>query len=119
MNAIPIALASVIPFLALTYLLFRAFARGLASGRISLFSAIASFWVAIALLPVCIFALLVPTLNYVFRTFTSLQVAAWDVGLAISTSIGLILSWIVAVAVGGVATKKFVSFHKKGLQSAT
>ena len=119
MNAVPIVLAAVIPLLALAYVLFRAIARGLAGGRISLFSAIALFWVSIALLPVCIFAFLVLTLNYVFSTFTSLQVAAWDVGLVISTSIGLILSWIVAAAVGGVATKKFISLQKRGLESAT
>jgi hypothetical protein len=118
MNAVPIVLAAVIPLLALAYVLFRAISRGLAGGRISLFSAIALFWVGVALLPVCIFALLVPTLNYVFSTFTSLQIAAWDVGLAISTSIGLILSWIVAAAVGGVATKKLVSLQKRRLQSA-
>lgn len=119
MNAVPIILAAVIPLLALAYVLFRAISRGLASGRISLFSAIALFWAGIALLPLCIFAFLVLTLNYVFSTFTSLQVAAWDVGLAISTSIGLILSWIVAAAVGGLATKKFITLKKMGLESAT
>ena len=119
MNVVPFVLAAVIPLLALAYVLFRAIARGLVSGRISLFSAITLFWAGIALLPVCIFAFLVLTLNYVFSTFASLQVAAWDVGLAISTSIGLILSWIVAAAVGGLATKKFITLKKMGLESAT
>ena len=119
MNAVPIVLAAVIPLLALAYLLFRAIARGLAGGRIGPFSAIALFWMCMAILPVCIFAFLVLTLNYVFSTFTSLQVAAWDVGLAISTSLGLILSWIVAAAVGGLATKKFITLQKRRLESAT
>lgn len=113
MNPVPIVLASVIPLLAFAYVLFRAIARSLSRGRISLFSAIALFWIGIAVLPVCIFAFLVLALNYVFGTFTSLQVAAWDVGLAISTSIGLILSWIVSAVVGGLATKRFFTLQKR------
>ncbi len=119
MDIFPFVLAVLLPFMGLALLLFRTIARNLSRGGIGLLGSILLFWAGLVALPFCIFAALVPTLNYLFRTFPFLQAAAWDVGLAIALSVGLLLTYVVAAIVGAIATWKFMSLRKLQIETAT
>ena len=76
-----------------------------ATTRPSLATLIYLIWLVIA--PFGLLYLFVPLTMWLFKTYPALQSAAWDVGLVVALSLGVVLSYLLAVVIGIWAIRRF------------
>ena len=94
-----IALATVLTFIGLVSVLYNVLVSAVSRKALKPFIACIILWPSIALAPKLILWLAIPVGNFVYVTFPSLKVAAWDVGLALTLWIGMYVSYAIGVIV--------------------
>ncbi|WEE76073.1 hypothetical protein LZ683_18155 [Comamonas testosteroni] len=109
MNALVIALVTILLFAGITFSLYRTLQHEVNQQRIAPLLASFIVWVAVLCLPWLLTFLWALITAYIFRSFTVLQTAAWDVGLAISLYFGMCLSYPVGVLAAILITWRFFS----------
>lgn len=114
-----IALAQVLAFLGLAFALYRALARPVATGVLGHHVACLIYMLTLAALPWCLLWVFVPVSNFIFNSFPSLWVAAWDVGLAILLMLAMWLCYALALVAALVACRRFLSASRRHRSSPT
>lgn len=108
----PIILLVLLPFLALLRWVYRCLSTAVRGGQLSSLLAIGAIWGMIAVLPWLMLFLYVPLANRIFLTFPVLQTAAWDVGLATSLWLGMVVSYVIGGLAGVVASVRLARVAK-------
>ena len=107
MNALVIALVTILPFAGITFALYRALQHEVNQQRIAPLLASFIVWFAVLCLPWLLTFLWALIAAYIFQSLFALQTAAWDVGLAISLYFGMCLSYPVGVLAASLITWRF------------
>jgi len=94
-----IALAAVLFFVGSTTALYYVLTGAISQRAFNPFIACAVLWSFIALVPDKIIWIAARFANYVYMTYPSLKIAAWDVGLALVFTIGLYLSYVIGLMI--------------------
>ena len=114
MNALAVALVVTLPFMGITFAMYRVLQRKVSQQEISPPLAALLVWLAVLCLPWLLTWLLAPIANYIFTTFPALQTPSWDVGLAISLYLGMCLSYLFGVLAAGIISWKFIGRSTHG-----
>ena len=109
MLGICIALAVTLPFLGITFIVYRVAQRKLAQRKAGHLLVALILWVAVLCLPRLLIWLWVPFANHIFITFPSLQGPAWDVGLALSLYMGMSVSYFFGVLAASIVTWQLIA----------
>lgn len=115
MNVLVIALFATLPFVGITFALYRVLQREVHQQKITPFFAILIVWFAVLCLPLLLTFFWAPIANYILRTFTALQTTSWDVGLAISLYLGMCLSYLCGILAASFISWKFLSHSQPRL----
>ncbi|MBS1130008.1 MAG: hypothetical protein H6R16_1010 [Proteobacteria bacterium] len=108
MNALVVILVAALPFALVAFVLYRVLFVRVMGKTLRPAFAVLLYWIAIAVVPWVLLWVQVPLANYIFGSIPSLQTAAWDVGLAINLSLGMILSYLTGVVAAVLATRQFL-----------
>ena len=108
MQSICIALAVLIPFLGITFIVCRGIQSLVAQRKAKPILAALILWLEVLCLPWLLVWLWVPVANYIFITYPSLHSPAWDVGLAVSLYIGMCMSYLFGVLAACIVTWQLI-----------
>ena len=108
MNALVVILVAALPFVVIAFALYHVLFERVMGKTLRPAFAVLLYWLAVAVVPWSLLWVQVPLANYIFGSFPSLQTAAWDVGLAINLSLGMILSYLSGVVAAVLATRQFL-----------
>ncbi|WP_039048864.1 hypothetical protein [Comamonas thiooxydans] len=109
MNALVIALVITLAFIGFIFALHRLLQHKVRRQEMSPLFAIFIVWFAVLWLPLLLTFLWGAIAAYMLQTFTALQTASWDVGLAISLYLGMCLSYLSGVLAAILISWNFLS----------
>ena len=119
MDALTIALITTIPFLGIIFALYRVMRHEVKNQKMTPFFASLIVWIAALCLPWFLNFLWWPLGTHIFRTYPSLQTAAWDVGLAISLYIGMYLAYFFGVLTAIICSYRLYSLSYSRLSESS
>ena len=120
MNALVVACVVALPFVGITFAIYRVLKHRVDKNSFSPVLAALVLWLLVLCLPWLLTRFWVPITNYVFITFPALQTPSWDVGLAISIYLGMWLSYAFGGLFAGVISWRFLcGSPSDGSESAT
>lgn len=108
MNASAIAFVATLPFVVTTLVICRVLQRKVTLKEMPPAYATLIIWLTALCLPWLLTWLWVPIANYIFTTFPSLQSPAWDVGLAFSLNLGMLVSYFFGVLAASIISWQFL-----------
>ncbi len=107
MNAALVIAVALLPFALVAIALYRTLLACVIRLGLRPMVAVLLYWAAVAILPVGILWLQVPLANNIFTAFPALQTAAWDVGLAVSLTLAMLVSWLIGIVAAILAGQRF------------
>jgi len=108
-----LTLLLVLSFLSLAFLLYKKLSSLVITKTLNPILASIVFFLAILPLPWFLTFVFVRTGSFIYSYFPSLQVAAWDVGLALMLFLGMYFCYFAGIIAVGLSSYKLISLGKK------
>ena len=112
MTAYLLATLYLLIFLSLAFIFYRILRKAISNRTIKPATSCFVYMLAILILPWFLLFPFVKLGNFLYTNYPSIQVAAWDVGLALILWLSMYLAYIIGLIVAGVSSWKFISISK-------